>query len=426
MANINREPNGRRTIQFVAGDGRRRTIRLGKVTQKVAEEIKCRVEHLNAAIISACSIDNETAAWVARLGDDLAAKLAAVGLIPERATMTLGAFIEDYIAGRTDVKKGTRTNYGISRDRLLAFFKPEMNLRDVTEGHADAWVVSLRENNYAQATVSRTIKHARQFFKSAVRRRLLASNPFVEVKAGGQTNTTRAFFVTREMASKILDACTDNEWKLIFVLSRFAGLRCPSEHLRLRWEDIDWDRGRILIRAPKKEHLEDGGERWIPLFPEVKPYLDQAFEDAEDGAVHVITRYRDASVNLRTRLLKTIKRAGLKSWPRLFQNLRASCETELAQSHPLHVVCEWIGNSAKVAADHYLQVTDADFERAAKSGALALQNQVQHPAAASRTPSQETMQTLSAQGVVRDGATPCVTVQVIRMTPTGFEPVLPA
>jgi hypothetical protein len=74
-------------------------------------------------------------------------------------------------------------------------------------------------------------------------------------------------------------------------------------------------------------------------------------------------------VNLRTGLLRIIRRAALKPWPRLWQNLRASRETELAAEHPTHVVCAWIGNTELVAARHYLQVTEADFERAAKAGA---------------------------------------------------------
>ncbi len=53
---------------------------------------------------------------------------------------------------------------------------------------------------------------------------------------------------------------------------------------------------------------------------------------------------------------------------RLFQNMRASRETELAESNPLHVVTAWIGNSARIAAQHYLQVTDADFDRANQRG----------------------------------------------------------
>jgi hypothetical protein len=59
-----------------------------------------------------------------------------------------------------------------------------------------------------------------------------------------------------------------------------------------------------------------------------------------------------------------VRRAGLKPWPKLFHNLRASRQTELAQWFPERVVCEWIGNSQVVAREHYLRVTEADFARA--------------------------------------------------------------
>ena len=44
MASINNEPNGRRTIQFVGADGKRRSIRLGKVSRRQAESVKVKVE----------------------------------------------------------------------------------------------------------------------------------------------------------------------------------------------------------------------------------------------------------------------------------------------------------------------------------------------------------------------------------------------
>ena len=56
-----------------------------------------------------------------------------------------------------------------------------------------------------------------------------------------QANKAREFFVTHEMPTKVLEACPDAEWRLLFALSRFAGLRCPSEHLALRWADINWE-----------------------------------------------------------------------------------------------------------------------------------------------------------------------------------------
>jgi hypothetical protein len=73
--------------------------------------------------------------------------------------------------------------------------------------------------------------------------------------------------------------------------------------------------------------------------------------------------------NLRTQFERIVKRAGLQSWPRLFHALRASRETELAKEYPIHVVTSWLGNTPRIALKHYLQVTDADFDQAAQSGA---------------------------------------------------------
>ena len=48
MASITRQQGGKRLIQFIGGDGKRKTIRLGKVPQRVAEEIRVKVEYLLA------------------------------------------------------------------------------------------------------------------------------------------------------------------------------------------------------------------------------------------------------------------------------------------------------------------------------------------------------------------------------------------
>ena len=156
------------------------------------------------------------------------------------------------------------------------------------------------------------------------------------------------------------------EWRLIFALCRYAGLRCPSEVLRLRWTDVGWDRSRMRIHSPKTEHHEGGESRMVPIFPELLPYLREVFENAEPGNEYVITRYGLHNLNLRTQFQRIIAKAGLKAWPKLFQNLRSTRETELAETWPEHVVCAWIGNSKVVARKHYLQVADEHFERAAQ------------------------------------------------------------
>ena len=52
MATIGREKNGHKRILFVGDGGRRKTVRLGKCTEKQAEAIKTKIEALVAARIT--------------------------------------------------------------------------------------------------------------------------------------------------------------------------------------------------------------------------------------------------------------------------------------------------------------------------------------------------------------------------------------
>ncbi len=170
-----------------------------------------------------------------------------------------------------------------------------------------------------------------------------------DVKPSVQGNSDRFFFVTCDMGAKVLDACPDSVWRLIFALCRYGGLRCPSEVQRLRLRDVDWGRDEFLVHAPKTEHHEGKATRWVPIFPELRPYMEDV-------------------------------------WPKVFQNLRSSRQIELEERFPSHVVCAWLGNSVQVARKHYLQVTDEHFARALQNPMHeALQNSVQQTAAIERT-----------------------------------------
>ena len=57
-----------------------------------------------------------------------------------------------------------------------------------------------------------------------------------------------------------------------------------------------------------------------------------------------------------------IRRAGLTPWPRLFQNLRASCEMDFVEMVPGDTAAKWMGHSTAIAGRHYLGVRDAHFD----------------------------------------------------------------
>jgi integrase len=323
------------------------------------------------------------------------ARLAAAGLAKPRegGRATLGAFIDAYIASRPDVKPHTLLNMKQVRHWLVEHFGEGRDLRTITPGDAEAWLAFMRKGGLGENTIRRHVGRARQLFKSAIRRGLIrGANPFDGMSATVRADKARLFFVTRDMAAKVLEACPDAQWKLLFALSRYGGLRCPSEHLALKWSDVDWERNRIRVPSPKTEHHEGKESRIIPLFPELRPYLLEVFDEAEPGTEHVITRYRDSACNLRTQFGRIFRKAGLEVWPKPWHNLRATRQTELAERYPIHVVCQWIGNSRAVAQEHYLQVTDAHFAHAVAeplneqaSASSAAQNQAQYPAESTRT-----------------------------------------
>ena len=418
MASISKQPNGRRTIQFVAPNGKRKSIRLGKTSQRDAEAIKTTIEALVASAASGFAWDNETARWVAGIEDVLAGKLARAGLIPKRQAAVLSDFLDSYFAKRADVKDATRTNWGHTRPNRFDFFGRDKPLRDITPGDADDWRLYMMTQVPSENTVNKRCGNAKQFFKHAVRHKLIEANPFADLKSTVRGNPKRFYFITLDEAYKVLDQCPDAQWRLLFALSRFGGLRCPSEHLLLRWTDIDWGCGRITITSLKTEHHPDGESRVIPIFPELLPYLEECFEMAEPGAEFVISLYRRTETNLRTQLHKIIHRAGMKPWPKVFQNLRSTRQTELEERFPSHVVCAWVGNSERVAREHYLQVTDRHYES-------TLQKAVQQPAARSCTGSQRESETRENSGnceTMRKEATRCVDTEPHKMGVHGFEP----
>ncbi len=59
----------------------------------------------------------------------------------------------------------------------------------------------------------------------------------------------------------------------------------------------------------------------------------------------------------------------LKPWPKLWQNLRSTRETKLADQFLGNVASAWIGNSVAIAVKNYLQVTEDHFKQAAQNAA---------------------------------------------------------
>ena len=388
MASLSNDPGGTRRINLTCPDGKRRPIRLGKISKQNAEELRGLVSRLAAAASAGSAPSHGDALRVADLPDALHAKFAKAGIVAprERAeAATLGPFLAAYLETHAgdDAKDNTVRHLSDAARHLLACFGPDKPLADVTPADADDFRRFLAKGGRrgrGRNTVNRHVGRAVQFFNHAKRKRLILENPFAEQDTAVRPNEDRDHFVTPDECGRVLAALPSAEWRAVFALARFGGLRVPSELAPLRWRDVRWpdqfaddprDRaGWLRVTSPKTEHHPGGGSRAVPLFPDLLTHLETLFDEAEPGADDpVLPRFQRPAgarpYNPHTTFKKYVKRSGVKPWPKLFVNLRASAQIDWAAArHPAHVVADWAGNSEAVGRKHYLRTTGDDFARA--------------------------------------------------------------
>lgn len=392
MASIATSPKGHRRILFYWADRTRRTVHLGKCSMSDATKVKLRVESLFLSKLNGGDPKPDDAKWLLNEGRFVREKLAAVGLCesaePPPTGPTLAEFLEDFMKRNGPSKKpATRVVWQQVINALNLHLPKGIMLADFTAGHAKGFLQTMstqgskasdKAKKLSSTTIHKRVSFARQFFQDACDWELIEKNPFAKIRTQG-TSLKSNVEVPMETIQTVLKKC-DPTWKAIVALSRIGGLRCPSETLSLTWGDIDWELGRMSIPEPKVEHHEGRGVRSCPLFPDLREILETLFDEAtKDGKYppsdsFVIDKpaYRDAAMrpggwanaNLRTQLLKILRRAGVAPWSRLFHSMRATRQTELERDFPLHVVCSWLGNTEAIAKKNYLLVTDADFAKA--------------------------------------------------------------
>ncbi len=410
--------NGKRVITFIMPDESRPKLRLGECSLADAKEIKSHIEHLVFILSHNTALRNTTADWLHGLDDRAYGRLADLQLVKPRinAAAGLGAFIDAYVATRPDCKQNTRENWTQVKQWLVKCFTESRDLRTIGPGEAEQFRDHMVKGGLAENTIRRHIGRARQLFKAAIRRGIVRGvNPFEGMTATVRADKARQFFVKADVAQKVIKACPDAQWRLMVALSRYGGVRCPSETLALRWGDIDWAQNRIRVPSCKTEHIEGHECRFIPLFPEIRPHLQSVYDEAPEGSEFIISRYRSGTSNLRTQLAKIITRAGLVPWPKPWHNMRSTRQTELAETYPIHVVCAWLGNSRAVAQEHYLQVTDSHFAQAvgAEQKAEHQSTEVSGNAGNAKAENEENTEKTAELATAGSESLP----------PTGFEPV---
>ena len=220
-------------------------------------------------------------------------KLERLDLIPtgkieiDRRCTSMEKFLYDYIERHGASRKPATVAVCKQVVSNLKEFKPEgIRINQITAGHAKEFHEKLKAKVMAKTTIHKRIQFARQFMHDAVDWKIIDENPFCKEKSQKSSVKVNEF-VPREIVDKLMKKANP-VWQVILGLSRYGGLHTPSETLSLRWDDIDSELNRMSIKEPKVEHQEGRGIRSCPIFPELRPILDEAFEIFGDKSEYVV------------------------------------------------------------------------------------------------------------------------------------------
>ena len=368
--NFQRNKNGKPVYRLrFKVSGKIRRVSLGStLPQKVKRKLLHLADRLEAHNSSGTDLPPELAHEVHQLDEGLKLKLISAGLIQLESIPKLKTFLDGYISQRTGLSALTVWKMRNSAKLFVEFFG-DMTLTDISAGDVQDYLEHRKSLGRSSATCGAEIKHGKQFFAYAMKKKFVSENPFQDFKVGSQADMNRNRILDATMLEKIIDAAPTLEWKALIAICRWTGCR-RGEVLALKWADILWDENKIKMPSPKTAHMGKP-TRLVPLFPELYPVLREWFEATPDGAEHVISglvhganRSGPQVRNIGKSFSHIIRNAGYEPWPKPLQNLRSTRENELERQFPSHVVQAWIGHNRKTAETHYLRVSDDDFEQA--------------------------------------------------------------
>jgi len=287
--------------------------------------------------------------------------------------VTLREVVEDYLARNERVKKFIRMDEAVLefletkkaagkslryrndlRDRCNKFVNAfdGLTLADMDVSTVESWLESLKvapvtRNNYRRALSV--------FFAWGMKRGFCVSNPVTDTERSKEVAERVEIFTPGEL--RVILNAAPAELRPFLAIGAFAGLR--SEELRLlRWEDVDFLKKRIDVRASV---AKSAANRYVPMKDVLIDWIQPLAKAAGDvSPVNVYGRLKLFRRKLRVKVTEGAKKRPAVAWK---QNaLRHSFASyALAESENAAQVALWLGHaSTKVIFKHYRERVDKD------------------------------------------------------------------
>jgi integrase len=265
---------------------------------------------------------------------------------------------------QTEFKNFASTNFSrgtidIYRNVFNQFnkFLSDRPVTDITPRDMDFYK-NTRFQKVAPATVNQELRSLRAFFNRLIVWQYIEKNPCAGVREIRVCQTTRPFLSKADL-TKVLEHTKGTQLHDIILLAAMTGLR-KGELLNLQWNDVDLQRGILLVRSSMSYRTKGGKIRMVPLNT---PAL-QMLQRLPRTSSTVFPGDRGGAYNhdfLARRFKKAIKECGLN--PTLhIHSLRHSFASLLVQDGvPLYHVQKLLGHSSSRVTEIYSHLGQSEL-----------------------------------------------------------------
>jgi len=240
--------------------------------------------------------------------------------------MPFNEFVQIYLERVVSLMKSIRTE----RNRVKRWVK-DLGMRpigQITRAEIESWRRE-KMSRCKPATINRDLSRLRHMLNIAMEWELLEKSPMQGMKFLRENNA-RTRYLSVDECHRLIDSCMAPHIRAIVTVALHTGMRL-GEILNLRWQDLDFSSGFILVRDSK-----NGQARQVPMDSMISTLLRSWPRLSDLVFTSVLTGGR--IVDVRTGFLNACKRAGLTDLH--FHDLRHTFASQFVMSGGSLYTCQ--------------------------------------------------------------------------------------
>jgi integrase len=226
-------------------------------------------------------------------------------------------------------------------------------LHELNAGDLETWI----HGRGAAWSVRSFWKRLAPMFSYAVRHRWIAENPMLLLRAPEVPGEAKEVYNGEQLKKLLRQSRHGPGYLELFICLAAFGWFRTSELVRqyasedvLEWEDIDWKRSRIHVRATvgKATRRRSGNERWVPMTKDLFFWL--SFQPRKPGFIVPVLHSEFAAAMRRLHA-----DAGVKPLHNGFRRSAISMYLAAHSDAGIGEVARWSGTSEATVKRHYLE-----------------------------------------------------------------------